>query len=60
MHTLEPCHEDEWGSRGMDLHILNFSTRQRWVVTFKLLYAQGRSPEYLLDVVGFEHGVEKR
>jgi hypothetical protein len=40
-----------WGSGGIAPHILELSTRWRWVVTFTLrsLYPQGKSPCYPLD-----------
>jgi hypothetical protein len=40
-----------WGSDGIAPHILDLSTRWKWVVSFTpwLLYPQGKSPWYPLD-----------
>jgi hypothetical protein len=40
-----------WGSGGIAPHILNLSTKWRWVVSFtpKLLCPQGQSRQYPLD-----------
>jgi len=48
------CHEDIWGSLGIALHILNLSTKWRWVNSFItwLLYPWGKSPWYPLEEEG--------
>jgi len=44
-------HEDVVGSGSIDPHILNVSTRWRWVVSFTTwpLYHWGKEPLYSLD-----------